>query len=471
MRQPKQELAIIQNFNLLPRSSLEQLGKHLRLRMSLPELLFCARHYTNSNNEISVSALRFLDALACPPYPLLSKIAIGEFLSEQACIANAFTGAVTAIKAQGKDPKKPYTLQDFATLASHGAPSSARIVQRALYGDALVLLNTPECLPTNVTQYARCVCDCTKQSPMHAVLRLCDGAVLELARLPEQMQDPLALTECRDAWLLALPQDALPALLEQTQALGLHAVIMGVVTDHGTLEIRNSKHVLLSQDMAFLRSICFIRSYRVQADQVELYQSIQMQAAHAFAQAVAAGCAPAEVTLGAQLHQSAQSPVSQSAADLLCVLLGLYRFSDATQVPVQIEAKFDALRTQQTITAAMPDNATLQEQSRIYLLAPQSDADGMPDLRKLRALTEYLHEARAQGKLKSIRAVCNATPEQVLATENCGIIYNPHVAQTIAQKFSCAFLAETDFELAGELVAVSTLPKPQNSEEIYDNIQ
>ena len=114
----EQDLTIIQNFNVLPVQSLEQIKQTLKLQMSRTELLFCARHYKSVKGEISVDALRFMDALACPACVTLDKIAIGELLTDHAHIAQTYADAVSKLKALGKTPEKPFTLQDVASLSS-----------------------------------------------------------------------------------------------------------------------------------------------------------------------------------------------------------------------------------------------------------------------------------------------------------------------------------------------------------------
>ena len=114
----EQDLTVIQNFNVAPQKSLELLGQRLGLRMSRAELLFCARHYkSRSSGEITIDALRFIDALACPAHISLAKIAIGELLTDHDDIAQTYADAVSKLKALGKDPEKPFTLQDIADLS------------------------------------------------------------------------------------------------------------------------------------------------------------------------------------------------------------------------------------------------------------------------------------------------------------------------------------------------------------------
>ncbi len=447
----------IQNFNLLPRSSLEKLGVRLRLRMSLPELLFCARQYQGpANGEITEEALRFLDALACPAHTTLAKIAISELSTEQAEVSDAFSCAIADVKALGKDPEKPYTLADFAALALRGTRPTAPLVQRAAYGDALVLLRAPANTDASLAQHARCVCDCATESPVHAALRICNGAIWELARLPAHVQGALALTECCEAQLLALPQEGLDARLEQAKVQGADACVIGVVTNHGTMEIRQDKQIMLSFPAAYLRKLCFIRAYKLQDLQPSLYTSALHKATEAYVQAVAEGCDPACPALCAQLSVCAQPLTEQSVAELLSMILGIYRFSGAVQVPVEICADLEAQDTGVTIRATTQSKSalprTLQGQSRTYLLAPHN-------LQELRAMSAYLHKAMQEGKIKSARAICNQTPKEALADDACDVIFNPHAAHAIAQNYQYALLVESNLELCGDLIGVSTQPK------------
>lgn len=461
----------IQSFNLLPRTSLEQLGMRLGLRMSLPELLFCARHYP-MNGEIAVSTLQFLDALACPAYTPLAKIAVGELITAHAEPAEAFACAIADLKQRRKDPEKPYTLQDFATLALRDTKPTAPCAQCAAYGDALVLLHSFEEIDADLTLRVHGICDCTTESPMHAALRLCNGAVWELGRLPAHMQDALLLTKPCDAQLLVLPQDALPALLQAAATRGAQAHIIGVVTHNGTMEIRRDKQIVFSLPTAYLRKLCFIRAYTLQDMEQDLYRSVQRKAASAYVQAVEAGCDPAAVTLHARLPMRAQDVTSGSVTALLCMILGLYRFSDTMQVPVEIRTDLTAqdVRIQAGTQAGTALPRALQGKSRIYLLAPRTLETGMPAWQELRAVTAYLHKAVQEGKIKAIKRLCDTTPARVLEKDHCGVILNPHAAHALEQNYQYAFLVESDFDLCGELIAVSTLPKQAKSAEDSDNI-
>ncbi len=560
----EQNLTVIQNFNVLPTQSLELLGQRLGLRMSRAELLFCARRYkSRGKGEVSIDALRFIDALACPERISLEKIAIGELLTDHAYIADAFADAVAGLKALGKAPEKPFILADIAALsaryiaaarskditepigyggtAAHYAalgfgvlipleseaahfdvlrPLGLGLKSAADRGDALVLLcpmpdASPEefdkaavaLLQSELGKSVHCVCDLEKESMAHALLRITGGALLNLANLPEQLQELHALTKCRTGLLLAMPSNTAQAMLAQARARGLGAYEPGTVDRAGYLIVRRGKNTLLALDMPYLKSVCFIRSYKLRLEDkptaalpVTLplhapaealdqsltqkgdalrtlpplrtrnacyvadtsYRAAMLCAAKAYCSAVASGSAPERVWLNAQVRQQ-QTTMANAASELLCTLLGLYRFSKELDVPVHTDAAFTTDQGSIAVLASAPSDMVIPQSltgnGKVYLLAPRTDADGMPVYSELRALISYLRRAVTEGKVKSARFVCIGTPAQALAeaaSTQVGFVPNPHAKQLLDTPAPFAFLVESEGELAGELIAVST---------------
>ena len=575
----EQDLTVIQNFNVAPQKSLELLGQRLGLRMSRAELLFCARHYKGrANGEISIDALRFIDALACPARLRPSKIAIGELLTDHDDIAETYADAISKLKALGKDPQKPFTLQDIADLsvryttaakqkdvtepigfggtavqyAAQGfgvqiplecalghfdllQPLPILPADHAAYADAILLLFPTEdmdeqafgdavtaLLCTEAGDKIHAVCDLASESAAHAVLHLCSGAVLNLADLPDQMQSPLALTSPCTGLLLTLAQDAAPAVLQAAQGLGLCAYDAGTVDHAGYLIIRHGKDTLLTQDISYLRSICFIRSYTLRLEDAGEYSApavLQLRAPSyatdescnaydtvlrtlpplrtrnaaylpstsfrasalcalkAYCTAVAAGNFPGQIWLNAQILQAKKGGTSRAAADMLSAMLGLYRASMELSVPVKTTAEFTPDQSCVAVMASAPSDTViperLQGRGKIYLLSPRFSADGLPVWSELRALIAYLRRAILDGKVKSARVICGSTPADELseaASKTCGVILNPHGMQILDTPCVCAFLIETDEQLAGELIAVSTLPEYAQNAANSDNI-
>ncbi len=560
----EQDLTMIQNFNVLPEQSLALLGQKLGLRMSRTELLYCTRHYKGrGNGDISVAALRLIDALACPESITLDKIAIGELLTDHDYLADTFADAVSKLKALGKSPEKPFTMQDIAelsvryttavyqtdmaepigfggTTAQYAAqgfgvrmpiqtdklrmdalqPLARKPGSHAAYADALVLLcpaanvspdafdqTIESILYSELGQKIHCVCNTAQESVAHALVRISTGAVLNLSVLPEQLDDPQALAVPCTGLLLALPQDAAPALiLQAAQFPALNAYELGIVDHAGYLIVKNGKDTLLAQDVSYLKSICFIRSYTLRLEdktadalpvtmplcipdklcermcnaayaQETSFRAAVLCAMRAYCTAVAAGCDPKRIWLDARVLQEKHHSVANAAGDLLCTLLGLYRFSMELGVPVRTHPSLVPEESSIVTLASAPADTRipqkLQGAGKIYLLAPASAQDGMPVYSELRALISYLHRAMRKGTVKSARFVCGNTPADVLTEAAEGaydVIFNPHNTQVLQTPCPCGFLVETDQALAGELIAVSLLPEQTQNDGDSDNI-
>lgn len=574
-----QDLIVIQNFNVLPKQSLEILREKLGLRMKPAELTFCARHYKGRTGaDINTCELRFMDALACPAATNLSKIALGEMMTDHTEIARTFANAISKLKALGKDPEKSYTLQDLAALsvryiatanakditepvgfdgsapyyASKGygihfpleclrgrfdvlQKLSLSLQPHAEYADAIVLL-----CPTRDTQSedfdravstllqseactssVHCICDLSHQSAAHALLHVSNGCVLNLAGLPEPFDHPLALTACHTGLLLALPQSAVAELIQAALSLGMGAYDIGLADHAGYMIVKRGKETLLTLSVPFLRSICFIRSYTVQVDRMHTeskpinmpllaptealdecceahdtvlrtlpplrtrnaskiddttYHAAIICAAHAYCTAMAAGSDPAQIWLDARVFKQKQASTAKVSGELLGAILGLYRFSVELCIPVHTNAVLDAANEGVAVLASAPSDmvipSRLQGKGRIYLLSPKCGADGMPVWSELRALIAYLRNAMLTGKVKCVRAICGNTPAHALseaADAACGVILNPYGMRVLDSELACAFLAEADTELEGELIAVSTLPEYAKNAQNSDN--
>ena len=304
---------------------MEILKTNLGLRMSMPELLYTARQYkSRSGNSITVDALHFIDALACPACVDPAKVAVGELLTDEIYVAETYGDFIAKAHAQNHAPDKPFTLQDVAQMPSdylgtrkkqstsatrigmrHGnaayaeigkaaqyrllcedghfdvlGPLGLSLTEHADYGDALVLLlpdehTSPEAydnalatllhLPEIETEL-HCIRDCTRSSIAHAVLAMGAGAVLNLSKLPEQYRTLCRLTEPLGGNLVALPRDKADLLAQKAGELGLCASYFGVVDHAGYLIVRNGKDMLLCLAVSYLKAICFIRSYSLRIE-------------------------------------------------------------------------------------------------------------------------------------------------------------------------------------------------------------
>ena len=554
----EQDLTVIRNFHAAPEKSLELLGKRLGLRLSRAELVFCARRYKDA--EITPRALRLIDALACPERITLDKIAIGELLTDDDDIAATYADAVSKLNALGKPPEKPFTLQDIADLsvrytaaafkksvndpigfgntavayAADGmgvrlalqsdsghfdvlAPLPFTPAPSAEQTDAIVLLcpaadMTAQDFGRAVTTLLcselggkiRCFSDTSRESPAHAVLRTSAGAVFNLARLPEHLQDPLALATCHNAVLLILSQDTLPALTTAAQELGLCAYYSGIADQAGRLVIQYNKDVLMSLDTAYLRSICFVRSYSLRVDKEQPaaavplflcgfestsdqsstakrtrhaartaktgFASTALCALQAYLSAVAAGGNPEQIELSASIVQAKHKKMSASAAMLLSGLLGLHRAGAELRAPVQIHTDLRDRDNGTTVLASAPLDATVPaslQGGKVYLLAPHTSEHGMPVWSEVRALSAYLSRAIKDGSVKSARVLCNTTPRMALnVQENGSIAFNPYAEQVLSKNIVLGIIAESDGELAGELIALYTPPTPTQNDNI-----
>ena len=573
---------IIRNFNTLPKASLEILKSNLGLRTSIPELLYCARHYSSKNgNDICVDALRFIDALACPAHVDASKVAISELLTNAPYVAETYKDFIEKAHALGKPADHPYTLSDVAQMpaaylcalqdkqpaateqigmrcgnASYAPQGYAvqyrlagehggfdvlqhlplKLQAHAAYADALVLLYPNAELSRDqydralltllsdpeVCTHLHCLQDCALTSIAHAVLSVSNGAVLNLGKLPEHMQSLDSLTGCTSASLLALPQGKVQELEQKAAACSLCLSFFGVADHAGQLIVRHGKKILLAMNVSYLKSVCFIRSYSLRIEQeasqyvtdqstppyaksIPLvatgYQTVLqsfepgstvlrslsplrtrnmtytellsdpfhralMCAADAYCTAVAAGCNPERITLHARLCTDIQGMYSAAMSRSLAALLGLYRFSLETSVKIYTQAELGAQQSDLLVLASAPSDmiipSTLQGNAKIYLLHPLYNEYGMPDLQDLGKMIAYVRTVMCKGAIKSARAVCGCTVEQTLSdmtSPACGYILNTERAKEISLRYPGAILIESDSELEGLLVAVSTSVK------------
>ena len=573
MQSLENTLATIRNFRNLPPPSLALLSKRLGLRMSRAELAFCAKHYRGKGaaDDISIEELCLIDALACPTYPRLSKIAIGELLTNHEDVAQTYRDLINKLGALGRDPQKPITLQDVAnaseryihamsghsitepigiggnhlSYAAHGLYTKLHLdctdggidlletlpihlKGQAEYADALVLLSPlPETAAQEychavvsllsdplLGQHIHCIGDCTQKSIAHTVLSVSDGAVLNLAKLPEEMQSLDALTTCTTATLLALPQSMLEAFVARAADCEILLSYFGIVDHAGYLIIRNGKTTILNSNVGFLKSICFIRSYTLRlkdendwcnfpdavsscvqlhtlqealpedADPTEPvlrtmpplrahaaarvntarapYHSAMLCAAQAYCTAVAAGCDPSSITLHARLFQADHSTISTQAADALASLLGLYRFSMEMAVPVHTEVDFNEQESGTLVLANAPSDlvipAHFSGNGRVYLLKPLYQADTFPVWEDVNAMISYLRTMMLQGKISAARSLGDKTVQQALdlmSQKGHAAIINPDLAALLQSRFPCAFLVEGEDGLTGDLIAVT----------------
>lgn len=479
MQETQKELSVIGNFGSLPKESLNMLAQNLGLRMSQAELTYCARNYKSKDGkDISAPVLRMLDALACPEQVTPDKIAVREMLTDSGEIADTYRDVIQKLRAIGHPSDKPITLEDIAKLpvrylqALAGIKEQPQTVAQAEYADALALLcplDADDSFDTTVTsllsdeqfsRFVHCKADLTYAGILQNVLSLCNGAVINVARLPEALQSVESLALPASGVMIALPQSLLPTLQQKAEEMGISCCYFGVVDHAGALALKNGTETLAALDFNYLKSVCFIRSYALKLRAEEPFTNALMSAAEAYCKAVAAGQNPAEIRLHADLHAAKQKPLSQSYGDALAALLGLYRFAMELSVCIETRVTFDAESVDLTVAADMPADiapAALQEQSRVYLLRPQYDEQGLPVMEDLGKLTAYLHSHAKAGKLRAVFAIDEKTPAELLEqlTENGGcVIRNADFDQMLDRAYQASFLVLTRERLQGDLIAL-----------------
>ncbi len=484
MQETEKDNNLIHDFCSLPQASLDVLAANLGLRMSRAELAFCAKHYpTKNGKDISIQALRMLDALACPDRIKASKIAVKEMLTDSPAVAEAYRDAIDKLHALGYTFKRPITLQDMADLPTKylqvlgGKQAVKPAAAQAEYADALVLLcpGEPSEMPfedqvRELTTDVHVSTSVAASSILHTLLGISRGAVINIARLPEQMQQAERLALPVQGQLLALSQSALPALQQKAEEAGVGCCYFGVADHAGALVVKNGTEQLFSLDFNYLKALCFIRSYSLRlhrqvvasADmQADPFFSALLCAADACSSAVAAGHDPSLLSLQAHLRATAHKPLSRSYGDALTALLGLYRFSMETMISVQTDVTFDAEQIELTVQAGESEASTtvsdtLQGQGYVYLLRPTCDACGLPDLGEQRKMLAYLHAQIRQGNVLCARALCGKTPREVLdhAADECKVILNKDHVQTVEGVYPGAVLVEAKKRLSGDLIAV-----------------
>ncbi|MBR2446345.1 MAG: hypothetical protein IKB28_06725 [Clostridia bacterium] len=478
MQETQQELSLIANFGSLPKESLNMLAQNLGLRMSTAELTYCARNYNSKDGkDVTAPVLRMLDALACPECIESGKIAAREMLTDSGEIAETYRDVIQKLRAIGHPSDKPITLEDIAKLpvrylqALGGSKEQTPTIAQAEYADALVLLcaaDADEAFDASIasllsdeqiSRFLHCKADLSYAGILQNVLTLCSGAVINVARLPEALQNVELLALPAGGLMIALPQSILPTLQQKAEEMGIACCYFGVVDHAGALTLKFGAESLVSLDFNYLKSLCFIRSYALQLQTDTPFTLAMTSAAKAYCKAIAAGLAPQEIRLRANLRTSAQKPLSCSYGDALAALLGLYRFAMEFSVRIETHVAFDAEHMELTVAADMPaETAPLpREQSRVYLLYPQYDKQGLPVMEDLRKLTAYLHGHARAGKLQAVFAIGEKTPAELLEqlTEGGGcMIKNEDFSQALDRTYPAAFLVLTKERLQGDLIAL-----------------
>ena len=567
---------IIRNFNTLPQSSLEFVKSNLGLRMTMPELLYAARHYkSRSGSDTDPQTLYFLDALAYPAQIALDKVAISELLTNEPYVAETYRDFIDKSRVLGKDPDKPYTLEDVARMPTRYLRSLAQSSKQALrigmrrdnvayaatghaseyslacekgrfdvleplplklkthaeYGDALVLLTPGGDMKRaqydtalaaflkdrEVSACVRCIEDCSGTSIAHAALAMGSGMVLNVGRLPAELQALPALAQATCGNLIALPRDMAEVLERKAAEYALNAVFFGVVDHAGYLIVRNGKDMLLCLDVPYLKSVCFIRTYSLRIeDEAHLYvtqdaelpypravplvttghqpllqiandtqtvlrsqdlmrtscamtvaagqnpyHSALLCAMNAYCTAVSAGCKPQSISMHAHLHVKRVLPDAQAMGQALAALLGLYRFSMESVTEIDTETDIADHQTELTVLASAPTDMVIPSKaeggSKIYLLHPLYSEYGMPVWQDFSKMITYLHQQMRAGKIKSARALCDKTVKQALhdmCDGVCDTVINSKYEQTLSLRYPGAVLVESDAGLEGDLIAV-----------------
>lgn len=328
MKELNKGSATIRNFNTLPEASLEMLKQKLGLRMSQAELTFCAKNY-NQKGGIDVDELCFIDAVACPKVTDLSKVAIGELLTNEPYVAETYEDMLQKMQAMGRSAERPVTVRDvldaptryLRTLAPGKSVSAVgssnsgsayaamghaaqfrlnckhgsfdvleklplNLQQHAEYADVLMmlcpdddanmqvyeeavtkLLRDPE-----VSKHIHCIADRSRSSIIHSVLAMSSGAVINLAYRPESAEEINMLTVPGPGNILAMPQSAVSMIKQRAEKLGLPLYYVGMIDHAGSLSIRYDKDVFLEISVPYLKSVCFIRSYVMCIDE-EVYSN------------------------------------------------------------------------------------------------------------------------------------------------------------------------------------------------------
>ncbi len=508
---------------------MERMKQDLKLEMSLQMLSFCAAYYrSEEKRDPLIAELLFLDRFAAAKAITTADTAPTQLLTNDAFVAQTYADlmrkrheiypnrktpctlsealemATVYIQCAGKSP----TLSDVTVLTEDASLSPSAFSrgnyvtsQNADFGfrtfgknrpapkadDRLVLLvPAPNC---NIRQYreqveallnhdtlaaeAVDICSVGEQGLLREILRMTDGAYLELARL-SRTGDPIGLSMLSNAYagnyLLRLPADRCDDFVKAVTCFGLRALSFGYLQKNARIAVVTQQIGAFSLASDFLRILlplsataaaladekhgkpCAIshkpltrKSCSYLASDAPTQNQAVLKGQHLCAVAAshpnsrfflnavetalvpiltlaAAGCDHTQqrLALGLRLPARVKSPAEFGYA--MSTVLGLYRVETELGMPHasykithDADTAYPSLSVASIAKAAPCPTHFVKEGNHVFCIAPATDRNGLPDFGALRNLLECLARWRREGIVKSARVICRESLPDVLA--------------------------------------------------------
>lgn len=558
-------------FGKYTRVQLERMKQDLKLEMSLQMLSFCAAYYRGEEKrDPLIAELLFLDRFAAARPITAADTAPTQLLTNDAFVAETYADlmrkrheiyptrktpctlsealelATVYIQCAGKSP----TFSDVTVLTEDASLSPSAFSRgnyvtaqnadfgfRALGGnrptpkadDRLVLLvPAPNC---DIRQYreqveallnhdtlsaeAVDICSVGESGLLREILRMTDGAYLELARL-SRTGDPIGLSMLSNAYagnyLLRLPADRCDDFVKAVTCFGLRALAFGYLQKNARITVVTQQIGAFSLASDFLRILlplsattaaltdekhgtpCTVSHIPLSRKHCAYLASntptpnqtastnrhlCAVAASHPqgrfFLNAIetalvpiltlaAAGCdhTAQRLALGLRLPAQAKTPTEFGYA--MSTVLGLYRIEAELGMPhASYQITNDANTAYPSLTVASIAKAEpcpthfVKEGNHVFCIAPATNRNGLLDFAALRDLLECLARWHRDGILKSARVLCRESLPDVLADMRGSGIGCRMLGETLFlnEKMPVAIVLETTEPIQAQKVGVT----------------
>lgn len=445
----------IMNFSSMPPETLRTILADLDLTMSLSDLRFCQRYFSEHERRFpTVEEIHMLDAIIRIRRTHSDSYRLSRVNRTEGSLYETYVDLMQKFYADTPKPTMPTTLEDAAQVATHylerigighaPIPPSRTETDATLPPESAISLLLPLTRTVNFEEAQKqflsdpvvnaLLSDTIPIGEYGIVMTLAErtsGVFADLRRLVTENEPtptlPSLVTALHNATLLVSSRDATNMLTAYATQYGLRAIYFAkaTATNHWLLARENNPY--LNMDIHFLRAL---KDGTEDADvylpqEHPLFTHAINDALLATLTGAACGNRREEMALDASYTVPMKATSPEALGEACAAILGVYRVQMELCIPADahVHHSSDAEEVSFSVSLGKAKHclpAGAADAQNVYFLALPHASDSLPDFAAARTLLDTLSDPARDEKIGRISAVRAVTDSLATALEQMG---------------------------------------------------
>ena len=446
-------IGIAQGFGKYSDDMLKVMKAELKLSMGLSALSFVRDHYSKTPNKtISLEEIYYLDALVKEADKLTKNALIYDLYTDTPELASTYSDLLQKHKACVGDDHAPLTLENAASVGALYAQSLGIAPRNDVYAPSETMAaentaffiltpfydNDPEekyelsaraffnCEEYKLTAYFKKKID--TRGIAFTLASCAYGIYADIHAIPSVADYPelsaLATGE-HGRYIIASSKQNIGLLCAVAARYSLRCTYFAKATSTKVFSLRKSQRTSMGIDLSLILALGkgLYRSSFYLSDNA-FFKAVN-DSADAILPAVASGLALEDIAICSEYSFPVICGNQEARGEALSVILGAYR----TQIELCTSATRPVIKYVNETSSSFSFSTRLQnkviaaplsdsEQSKLFLLSFNRNADGMPNFDSMRAMCRSVWNLISKGSVRYSRAVTNTLSDSLKELEN-----------------------------------------------------